>query len=111
MSSIGYESGKSVVYQAGIMITQYSVHVSTVQDQGNLLATLPGSVVIDGGWLKQSRLLVQSRGGALGCCCRSIVATVDGDFSGDSEDTRGERSLVGVWSPASLSWNSALCRK
>ena len=69
---------------------------------------LAGSVVIDGDGLIQNRLQVQRREEALRWCCRSIVATVHGEFGGASKITRGGERLSRGGVLRCWSWSYAL---
>ena len=101
MSTKGCESGKSLVYQGGYRIDHDHANVMFMYGRSKtkeiywLLCWVPSLLM--GAELEQSRLLFKRRGGALGCCCPS---TVHGDFSGDFEETKGERGRVGGWIPA-----------
>ena len=96
MSTIGNESGTSVVCRGG-----YHDHANTVSVIGFPRAKQvqwpldPVLSLLMGAAPKLNRLHVQLREGRLGSCYHSIVATIHGERGGASRTTRGARSHVG----------------
>ena len=93
ISTIGYESGTSVVlggYHDHANTSSIMVCSRTKQVYW-LLGRVPSSLT---GLGLSGSIASPVEEEALGRCCNSIVATVHGAFGGASETTRGARGLV-----------------